>query len=55
MQPAYRVGREASATQPRRREQVFIQILGMMMNIIVIKLMFMVIIVIFMVIMMIFI
>ena len=22
MQPAYRVGREASATQPRRREQV---------------------------------
>ena len=27
MQPAYRVGRDASATQPRRREQVMIRII----------------------------
>ena len=30
MQPAYRVGREASATQPRRREQVMIMMMLMM-------------------------
>ena len=27
MQPAYRVGRDASATQPRRREQVMNRII----------------------------
>ena len=31
MQPAYRVGREASATQPRRREQVIFQMVVMVM------------------------
>ena len=33
MQPAYRVGRDASATQPRRREQVMIRIVFTIMTI----------------------
>ena len=35
MQPAYRVGRMASATQPRRREQVSFQMTVMMMKVMV--------------------
>ena len=35
MQPAYRVGRMASATQPRRREQVNFQMTEMRMKVMV--------------------
>ena len=35
MQPAYRVGREASATQPRRREQVLSEMIIMIMIMII--------------------
>ena len=35
MQPAYRVGRMASATQPRRREQVIFKMTVMMMKVMV--------------------
>ena len=37
MQPAYRVGRMASATQPRRREQVIFKMTVMMMKVMVMK------------------
>ena len=36
MQPAYRVGREASATQPRRREQVIFQMVMLVLMVIMI-------------------
>ena len=41
MQPAYRVGRMASATQPRRREQVIFKMTVMMMKVMVMKVMVM--------------
>ena len=41
MQPAYRVGRMASATQPRRREQVIFEMTVMMMKVMVMKVMVM--------------